>query len=116
MLKQWKLYDTVPDSAEFAKKLGITELSAGILWHRGLTNIEDADRFLHPEKQPFYDPFLMKDMDVAVARIKKAIEGEERIMVYGDYDVDGMSATSLLVHNVKALGAQVSFYIPDRVK
>jgi len=116
MLKQWKLYDTVPESAEFAQKLGITEMAAGILWHRGLTDIEAAERFLHPEKQPFHDPFLMKDMDKAVARIKQAIESEERIMVYGDYDVDGMSATSLLVHNLKALGAKVSFHIPDRVK
>lgn len=116
MLKQWKLYDTVPESAEFAKKLGITEMSAGILWHRGLTDIEDAERFLHPEKQPFHDPFRMKDMDVAVARIKEAIAKEEKIMVYGDYDVDGMSATSLLVHNLKTMGAKVSFHIPDRVK
>lgn len=116
MLKQWKLYDTVPDVADLAKELGTTEMVAGILWHRGLRTVTEAEAFLHPEQQPFYDPLLMKDMDKAVARIRQAIDQEEKITVYGDYDVDGMSATSLLLHNLRALGAQADFYIPERQK
>ena len=116
MLKQWKLYDTVPDVSELAEKLGITEMVAGILWHRGLKTVAEAETFLHPEQQPFHDPLLMKDMDQAVARIRRAIEQEEKIIVYGDYDVDGMTATSLLLHNLRALGAQADFYIPERQK
>lgn len=116
MLKQWKLYDTVPDVSELAGKLGITEMVAGILWHRGLKTVAEAETFLHPEQQPFHDPLLMKDMDQAVARIRRAIELEEKITVYGDYDVDGMTATSLLLHNLRALGAQADFYIPERQK
>ena len=114
MLKQWKLYNTVPDVADFAAELGITELSARILWHRGIRTMPEAEQFLHPEKQPFHDPLLMKDMDKAVARICRAIEQGEKIVVYGDYDVDGMSATSLMIHNLKALGAVADFHIPDR--
>ena len=116
MLKQWKLYDTVPDVADLAKELGTTEMAAGILWHRGLRTVTEAEASLHPEQQPFYDPLLMKDMDKAVARIRQAIDQEEKITVYGDYDVDGMTATSLLLHNLRALGAQADFYIPERQK
>lgn len=115
MLKQWKLYDMMPDVASFASALGITDLAARILWHRGIHTVPDAEQFLHPEKQPFHDPLLMKDMKKAVVRIGRAIKQAEKIVVYGDYDVDGMTATALMIHNLKALGAIVDFYIPDRV-
>ncbi|BAL82655.1 putative single-stranded-DNA-specific exonuclease [Selenomonas ruminantium subsp. lactilytica TAM6421] len=116
MLKEWKLSAAAPEAAAFAKELGVTKSLANILWNRGICTKEAAEVFLQPEKQPFYDPLLMKDMDRAVDRIIEAIDGEEKIVVYGDYDVDGMTATTLLVHNLKALGANVGFYIPHREK
>ena len=116
MLKEWKLSAAAPEAVAFAKELGVTKSLANILWNRGICTKEAAEVFLQPEKQPFYDPFLMKDMDKAVDRIIAAIDGEEKIVVYGDYDVDGMTATTLLVHNLKALGANVGFYIPHREK
>lgn len=116
MMKQWKLLDKVPDLSGLAKKIGASELIAGVLWHRGIRTAAAAKEFLQPEKQPFYDPYLMKDMDKAVARIITAIEQEEHITVYGDYDVDGMTATSLMLHNLRALGGKADFYIPDRQK
>lgn len=116
MLKEWKLSAAAPEAAAFARELGVTKSLANILWNRGICTKEAAEVFLQPEKQPFYDPFLMKDMDKAVARIIAAIDGEEKIVVYGDYDVDGMTATTLLMHNLQALGADVGFYIPHREK
>lgn len=114
--KQWKLYDKVPEAEAFAQKLGVSTLIAAALWHRDVKTKEDAEKFLHPEMMPFHDPFLMKDMDKAVARIQQAIAQQEKITVYGDYDVDGMSATSLLLKNLRALGAVADFYIPSREK
>ena len=96
------------------EELKITELTAKILFHRGITNINDAENFLNPDKQSFNDPFLMKGMNQAVERILKAIDKDEKIIVYGDYDVDGMTATSILVRALKKLNAQVKFYIPAR--
>lgn len=116
MYKQWKLYDSVPDIAGFASELNITEAVATILWHRGIRAVEDARVFLEPTTQPFYDPLLMRDMDKAVARIVAAINAGAKIVVYGDYDVDGMTATSLMLHNLRALGADADFYIPHRMK
>lgn len=114
MLKEWKLYDKVPEAEAFARALGVSTLVATALWHRGIQTKEEAERFLHPETMPFHDPMQMKDMDKAVLRIAQAIEQREQIVVFGDYDVDGMSATSLLLKNLRALGAVADFYIPDR--
>ena len=116
MLKEWKLSAAVPEAADFARELGVTRSLANILWNRGICSREAAEVFLQPEKQVFYDPFLLKDMDKAVTRIIEAIDHDEKIVVYGDYDVDGMTATTLLVHNLRALGASVDFYIPHREK
>lgn len=113
-IKQWNLADAVPHVEAVAQDFGVSSVLAAALWHRGIRTKEEANAFLHPESMPFHDPFLMKDMDKAVARIEKAIAEQEKITVYGDYDVDGMSATSLLLKNLRALGAKADFYIPDR--
>ena len=114
MLKEWKKYPEAAGAETLAAELGITDITARALWHRGIKDADQAREFLHPEEMPFCDPFLMKDMEAAVERIARAIKARERIVVYGDYDVDGMTATSLLVHNLRALGAVTSYYIPDR--
>lgn len=96
--------------------LGISEVTAKILVNRDITDIESARIFLNPELQNFLDPFLMKDMGAAVDRIIAAINGEERICVYGDYDVDGMSGTALLTRALRKLGGKVISYIPRRTE
>ena len=99
---------------ELANAAGISELVAGILLQRGIEEKEAAERFLQVEKQPFYDPFLLKDMDRAVARIQDAILQQQTIVIYGDYDVDGITSAVLLMRTLQALGAKASYYIPDR--
>ena len=117
MEKEWSLLpDTSARAVEFSQRIGTTPFTAALLLHRGITSDEEARAFLHPEKQPFHDPFLMKDMERAVSRIEQAIEAQERIVVYGDYDVDGITATSLLCRNLRQLGAAASYFIPHRQK
>ena len=85
--------------------------------HRGITNAADADKFLNADMaQEFYNPMQMRGMEDAVDRIILAIEGEEKICVYGDYDVDGMSGVSLFTRALKNFGANVEYYIPDRTE
>ena len=115
MQKKWIIKkDDAPTVKKFSAELGVTELTAKILIHRGITEVEDAKIFLSPETAPFHDPFLMKGMRDAVERIIVAIEGEEKICVYGDYDVDGMTASAILTRTLKKLGAKVENYIPAR--
>ncbi len=115
-LKKWNIYRGDPGKIEaLAKELGVSGEFAGILWNREIRSKAAAEAFLYPEeKQPFYDPFLMKDMEQGVARILAAVQGREKITVYGDYDVDGITATALLAHTLELLGGDVDYYIPDR--
>ncbi len=114
--KKWTIAGKTDASDQaFAERLGISPFLAGILRRRDITDEQEAKAFLHPESfQAYYDPFLMKDMDRAVSRIRRAIETSEKIVVYGDYDVDGITATTLLVRALRRLGAVVDFYIPAR--
>lgn len=116
MRKKWTIVGkSDPSDLAFAERLGISPFLAGILRRRDITDVDEAEAFLHPERfQVYYDPFLMKDMDRAVARIRRATEASEKIVVYGDYDVDGITATTLLVRALRRLGGVVDFYIPDR--
>ena len=114
MLKEWKVYKKEPDAEKLAQAAGITPVVANLLLHRGIRTAEEAKAFLHPEQMPFHDPFAMKDMDKAVSRIRTAIEAGEHIVVYGDYDVDGITSTTLMLRSLRALGANVDYYIPDR--
>ena len=100
---------------DLASKLGISPLLAQLLASRSITTPEAAEGFLAPKLSSLHSPFLMKDMDRAVDRICRALDGQEPIMLYGDYDVDGISGTSLLLLFLARLGAQVSSYIPDRI-
>ncbi len=95
---------------------GISRIIAGILYNRGMKTTGDARKFFCPEWEQSYDPFMMKDMDLAVDRILTAMHRKERIFIYGDYDVDGITAVSLLVLFLGRLGLDVSFYIPDRLR
>ena len=97
-----------------AKELNIHHITASLLVNRGLETVEDARYFLFGQKSQFHDPFLMKDMDKAVARIRQAVETEEQILVYGDYDADGVSSTTVMLKSLLEIGANVDYYIPNR--
>ncbi len=95
-------------------ELRISKPAARMLVHRGITTAEQAKTYIRPSLANLHDPFLMKDMDKAVNRLEKAIRYRERIMVYGDYDVDGTTAVALMYTFLKRLTPEVIFYIPDR--
>lgn len=97
-----------------AKEMGISPFLVDILLKRGISNIDEIKTFLYGSNEPFHDPFLLKDMKVAVQRILQAIKNKEKITVYGDYDVDGITASSLLYMFLKSIDACVSVYIPVR--
>src|SRR5690606_18942887 len=94
--------------------LNVTPLIANLLVQRGVSTFQEAKKFFRPELEDLYDPYLMKDMDKAVARIEKAIETNERILVFGDYDVDGTTAVALMSSYLKSFYPDVDTYIPDR--
>ena len=114
MLKQWIVHEEVEEGTGLAQEIGTAPLIGQILWHRGIRSADAARTFLHPECVPFHDPFLMMDMEKATDRILHAIRSGEHIVIYGDYDVDGMTSTTLLMKNIRALGGEVSYYIPNR--
>ena len=99
---------------ELALGLGIDKCLANLLVQRGVTTFEEAKTFFRPSLDKLFDPFLMKDMDKAIARIAKAIDGHEKILVYGDYDVDGTSAVALVYTFLQSFHSEIDFYIPDR--
>ena len=94
--------------------LNVTPLIANLLAQRGVTTFDQAKLFFRPSLTHLYDPYLMKDMDKAVARIEKAILANERILVFGDYDVDGTTAVALMSSYLKSFYPDVDTYIPDR--
>lgn len=95
--------------------LGLMPLTCHLLRNRGFSDPEDAARFLHPRLSELHDPALLADMDAAVARIRRALVEKEPIVIHGDYDADGVTATALLLRFFKALGADASWHIPDRL-
>ena len=97
-----------------ATELGVDRVLAELLVQRGIETFEDARAFFRPSLDNLHDPFLMKDMDKAVERLHQAISGGEKILVYGDYDVDGTTAVSLVYSFVRRFTKHVDFYIPDR--
>lgn len=94
--------------------LQVDETIASLLVQRGIETYEDAKHFFRPSLEDLHDPFLMKDMDKAVARIEQAIANEENILVFGDYDVDGTTAVSLMSSYLLKIYPNVATYIPDR--
>jgi len=110
-------YKPIPDSTtvdHLASVLSISKPLATILAQRGITNFDEAKDFFRPSLDNLHDPYLMKDMDVAVTRINKAVEAQESILVYGDYDVDGTTSVALMSTYLKELTSKVETYIPDR--
>ncbi|MBG6133460.1 single-stranded-DNA-specific exonuclease [Aquimarina sp. EL_43] len=113
---RWTLQPKPDISAteNLAKTLNVDTIIASLLVQRGITTFDQAKKFFRPSLDDIHDPFLMKDMDKATARILKAITDGENIMVYGDYDVDGTTSVALLSSYLKTLSHQIATYIPDR--
>ncbi|MFK7786002.1 MAG: single-stranded-DNA-specific exonuclease RecJ [Crocinitomicaceae bacterium] len=99
---------------EFRSELKVDAVVAELLLQRGIDSYENAQAFFRPKLEQLHDPFLMKDMDVAVDRLVKAIEHQEKVLVYGDYDVDGTTAVSLLYQLLGEHLEDLEYYIPDR--
>lgn len=118
MDKRWVIKEEGDEEivSKLQKVLKIEPTLANLLVQRGITTYDDAKTFFRPELSQMHDPFLMKDMDKAVKRIEDAINKHEKILVYGDYDVDGTTAVALVYSFLKKLYNDVDFYIPDRYK
>ena len=101
--------------AAMAAATGISPVLANLLVQRGIDTLEKAKKFFNPQLSDLHDPFLMKDMDKAVERVERAVRNREKIMVYGDYDVDGTTAVALVYKFLRQIGHKdLLFYIPDR--
>ena len=116
MDKNWVLKASGNEAviASLSKELGIDRPLAQLLVQRGITTFEEAKIFFRPDLSNLHDPFLMKDMDVAIQRIMAAIESGEKVLVYGDYDVDGTTAVALVYKFFKDHLKEIDYYIPDR--
>lgn len=114
--REWRLRDSGdPENvAQLSAELGIDPVLASLLVTRGVHTFEEARSFFRPSLSALHDPFLMKDMDLAVARLEKAVASQEKILVYGDYDVDGTTAVALVYSFIRRLTTSIDFYIPDR--
>jgi len=99
-----------------AREINVNPTLANMLINRGVESFEEAKEYFRPSLSQLHDPFLMKDMDQAIERIEKAIQKEEKILVYGDYDVDGTTAVALVYSFLTGFYPHVEFYIPDRYK
>ena len=113
--KQWQVAPPCPEGQLALERAGYPPLLAGLLAARGVSGPEEARRVLTPESEVIPDPMLLRDMDRAAARVKLALERGERIAVYGDYDVDGITSTCLLTQFLTARGGDVVPYIPSRL-
>ncbi|EWH12049.1 single-stranded-DNA-specific exonuclease RecJ [Cellulophaga geojensis KL-A] len=108
-----------PDAAKVAElqnALQVDEIVAKLLLQRGITTFEEAKKYFRPQLSDLHDPYLLKDMDLAIARIEQAIANEENIMVFGDYDVDGTTSVALVSSYLQSYYPNVTTYIPDRYK
>jgi single-stranded-DNA-specific exonuclease len=111
---RWKVAN--PEAAsQLARQLNVPPLVARLLLQRGIEAPEAADRFLNPSLSHLHDPYLMAGMEAAVERLRRAVEGGEKILIYGDYDVDGTMAVVVLLTALKSLGAKVDAHIPHRL-
>ena len=102
------------DAKRLSEELDMSPILCGLLLQRGIKTAAEARNFFRPKLSNLHDPFLMNDMDIAVARLNKALGRKERIMVYGDYDVDGTTAVALVYKFLQQFSLNIDYYIPDR--
>ncbi len=115
--KKWLLRDFDKKRVvDISKQFHISPLTAIILYNRGIQEDEAIDRFLSKKLDVLHDPYLMKDMEKAAFRIRQAQEKKEKITIYGDYDVDGITSIAILYKHLKEMGIEVDYYVPDRMQ
>ncbi len=114
--QKWRIAEPHPEAAARLTAAGYPCLVSAVLASRGIATAEEAAAFLEHEQRLTYSPFLMADMDKAVERVQRALADHERIAVFGDYDVDGITATCILVDYLQSRGADVLHYIPRRIE
>ena len=116
MKKKWEYTVSNKELTEkIAEKFGISTLVAGILVSRGIVEDEQIQTFLNPTRNDFYDPYLLEDMEIAVNKIIEVIENKGRILIYGDYDVDGITSIAVLKKFLDERGLNVAYHIPNRL-
>lgn len=116
MNKKWECYNIDDNKVEeLVEQKHISNLLASILVNRGITEEKELEVFLNPTRKDFYDPFLLPDMEIAVDRIIKAVNNKEKIMIYGDYDADGITSVSVLKKYLNQIGLETGEYIPNRL-
>ncbi len=118
MNHKWNYQPITPEqeqiSRNLAQELDINPILSRLLLQRGITSANEARRFFRPQLSDLHDPFLMQDMDIAVERLNKAMGKKERILIYGDYDVDGTTAVALVYKFIQQFYSNIDYYIPDR--
>ena len=116
MNRKWEFYNQDENLVQkIAKEHNISELLSAILVNRNITDKKDIDVFLNPTRKDFHNPYLMPDMEQAVDRILMAIDKKEKVIIYGDYDVDGITSITILKKFLKERGLDVGYYIPNRL-
>jgi single-stranded-DNA-specific exonuclease len=114
---RWTLPQTPEEeAAKLAVRCGLQLPAARVLWSRAVQDPADVERFLHPKLSDLSDPFLVKDMEKAVERVRQAIRTKEKVLVYGDYDVDGTTSLVILGKMLELAGLKASLHVPDRLK
>src|SRR3954470_5278227 len=118
MNKRWSIKEvTAHDNVNsLAAELNIDPVLSALLVHRGISTFEEARYFFRPDIRHLHDPFLMKDMEQAIERIEQAIISKEKILIYGDYDVDGTTSVAVVYSFFKQFHSYIEYYIPDRYK
>ena len=116
MNKKWQIYETNNEKIkELKNKYNLNDLLATILVNRNITQEDQIRLFLNPTRDDFYDPFLITDMEIAVKRIIEAVNKKQKVTIYGDYDVDGITSITVLKSFLKDVGLDTSVYIPNRL-
>ena len=117
MIKKWQISNVDEEKVnEISNKLNLNKLLSTILINRNITEEKQILKFLKPTRQDFYDPFLMPDMEIAVNRIIEAINKKQKMIVYGDYDADGLTSITVLKSFLNSIGTDIDTYIPNRLE
>ena len=116
MNKKWVMFEVEKEKTnEIAQKFNINPLLATVLANRGIVEEEKVRVFLEPKRSDFYNPFLLPDMEKAVNKILEIIKNKEKVIIYGDYDVDGITSITVLKKFLEERGIEVGYYIPNRL-
>ena len=118
MTKRWIISEEPEDDKieRLSEELNINKVISKILVQRGITTYKEAEEYFNPSLDNLHDPFLLKDIKKAIERLNKAILKNEKILIYGDYDVDGTTSVALVYGFLRHFHANVNYYIPDRYK